>query len=333
MEQVTLIANIKSNLDNSESAFTTKLARPLNLPGQWRASIMDISYPHHWSKIHHDWTYAVLILCYKDIQRESDQREILAKNQPMGLDETSAISTSSNTGVNKSEIDLFNDVKEIRFLTQQTLYVLETKTIKENKNSDLPTIVDHIKNTITTMYRKEYPTETDCEDIVTYDPETKKVTFKNMRRSRYLIVAPATASIIAMLGDGARSTAMKMSSKRNIDVLVVYIVHFANLRSSYNITLPAVEEVNLRTLDNVFVYSDIIEQSLIGESQGNILGYFPIKSKFGETGYWCFNPPYDYKTIKNFVDTISIKLTTVNGELFPFNKGQIIIRLLFKRMI
>jgi len=284
-------------------------------------------------KIHHDWTYAVLLLCYNDLQRESDQTEILAKNQPMGLDETSAISTSSNTGVNKSEIDLFNDVKEIRFLTQQTLYVLETKTIKENKNSDLPTIVDHIKNTITTMYRKEYPTETDCEDIVTYNPETKKVTFKNMRRSRYLIVAPATASIIAMLGHGARSTEMKMSSKRNIDVLVVDIEHFANLRSSYNITLPAVEEVNLRTLDNVFVYSDIIEQSLIGESQGNILGYFPIKSKFGETGYWCFNPPYDYKAIKNFVDTISIKLTTVNGELFPFKKGQIIIRLLFKRMI
>ena len=96
--------------------------------------------------------------------------------------------------------------------------------------------------------------------------------------------------------------------------------------------LPPIQKVNIRTLDNVFVYSDIVEQSLIGESQANFLGYFPIKSSFGETGYWCFNPPYDYKVIKSFIDTISIKLSQMNGELFPFKKGKIIIRLLFKRV-
>jgi hypothetical protein len=96
--------------------------------------------------------------------------------------------------------------------------------------------------------------------------------------------------------------------------------------------LPEIDKVNLRTLDNVFVYSDIIEQTLIGESQANTLGYFPIKSNFGETGYWCFNPPYDYKVNKAYIDTISIKLARMNGELFPFKNGKIIIRLLFKRV-
>ena len=332
MEQVTLIADIQSNTNNTAAAFTTKLARPLNLPGQWRASIMDISYPHQWSKIHHDWTYGVLLLGYRDLQPDCDQTNMLDRNQPLGLNETTSISTSLPTGLNKTEIDLFNDVKEIRFRCPHMHYVLCTKTIEENKNSDLASIVEHIKNTITTMYRNEYPMETDCEDILTYDPKTEKVTFKNMRRSRYLIVAPANASIISMLGHGARSTEIKMSSKRNIQVLPVHTDSFQIVRDSYNNPLPAVEKVNLRTLDNVFVYSDIIEQSLIGESQANQLGYFPIKSKFGETGYWCFNPPYSYKVIKNFVDTISIKLTALNGELFPFKKGQIIIRLLFTRV-
>ena len=96
--------------------------------------------------------------------------------------------------------------------------------------------------------------------------------------------------------------------------------------------LAPIQNVNLRTLDNVFVYSDIVEQSLIGESQASFLGYFPIKSSFGETGYWCFNPLYDYKVIKSFIDTISIKLTQMKEEVFPFKKGKIIIRLLFKRM-
>ena len=96
--------------------------------------------------------------------------------------------------------------------------------------------------------------------------------------------------------------------------------------------LPEIEKVNLPTLDNVFVYTVIIEQSLIIKSQANILGYFPIKSNFGETGYWCFTPPYDDNVIKNFIDTISIKLTRMNEELFPFKNGQIIIPLLLKRI-
>ena len=45
-ECVSLIGNIHANTNNTEAALTTKLARPLNLPGQWRVLIMDISYPH-----------------------------------------------------------------------------------------------------------------------------------------------------------------------------------------------------------------------------------------------------------------------------------------------
>ena len=48
--------------------------------------------------------------------------------------------------------------------------------------------------------------------------------------------------------------------------------------------LPTIEKVNLRTFDNVFVYSNIIEQTLIGESQANTLNYVYIKFNFGERG-------------------------------------------------
>ena len=136
-----------------------------------------------------------------------------------------------------------------------------------------------------------------------------------------------------MLGYGVRTVKIQASSKREIDVLPVETDNSAKSRYRFCNPLPSVEKVNLRTLDNVFVYTDIIEQSLIGESQANLLGCFPIKSNFGETGYWCFNPPYDYKVIKNFIDTISIKLTRMNGELFPFKNGTIRIRLLFKRVL
>ena len=43
-ESVNLIADIQTNPNVSESALITKLARPLNLPSQWRVSIINISY-------------------------------------------------------------------------------------------------------------------------------------------------------------------------------------------------------------------------------------------------------------------------------------------------
>ena len=45
-DTVTLIGDIGGNKDNDEAAFTTKLARPFNLSGQWRVFIMDILFPH-----------------------------------------------------------------------------------------------------------------------------------------------------------------------------------------------------------------------------------------------------------------------------------------------
>ena len=98
-----------------------------------------------------------------------------------------------------------------------------------------------------------------------------------------------------MFGNGARSFKIRASSERDIDIFPVETENCAASIIRTRNPLPPIEKVNLRTLDNVFVYTDKIEQSLIGESQANFLEYFLIKSHFGETGYWCFNPLYDYK--------------------------------------
>ena len=83
-ECVSLIGNIHANRDNTEAAFTTKLARPLNLPGQWRVSIMDISYSHQWTTIHRDLTYAVMFSMINFVP-EYDHHSILSYKQPIGV--------------------------------------------------------------------------------------------------------------------------------------------------------------------------------------------------------------------------------------------------------
>ena len=314
-ESVTLIADIQTNPTCSESAFTTKLARPMNLPGQWRVSIMDISYPHQWTTIHCDLTYAVLFPMINAVP-EYDHHWILHRKQPIGLG-SSTVNTEKPEQMPQPQTNLFDDIKEINFLDTGARYEVITVTISEGEHTDPKSIVQQIASKITALYRRRFPdaAANECNDIVTYNSITRRVTFKNLIRSRYLIAAPSDASIISMFGHGARSVKIRASSEREIDVLPVETDNSAHSQTRISNPLPPIEKVNLRTLDNVFVYTDIIEQSVIEESQANLLGYFPIKSNFGETGYWCFNPPYDYKVIKNFIDTISIKLTRMNGEL------------------
>ena len=209
-----------------------------------------------------------------------------------------------------------------------------TDTISEGKHTDQKSIVQQIATSIKILYYRRFrdAAATECDYVVRYNPITRRVIFKNLVWSRFLIAAPTNASIISMFGHGARSFKIRASREREIDILPVETENSAaSIIRIYNPLSPN-KIVNLRTLDNVFVYTDIIEQSLIRESPANFLGYFLIKSYFGETGYWCFNLPYDYKVIKNFIDTISIKNTRMNGDLFPFNNGQIIICLLFKRV-
>ena len=81
-ESVTLFADIQMNLNYSEFAFIIKLARPLNLPGQWGVSIMELSYPYQWTTIHRDLTYAVKFPMINAVS-EYDHRSILHRKQPI----------------------------------------------------------------------------------------------------------------------------------------------------------------------------------------------------------------------------------------------------------
>lgn len=332
-DTVTLIGDIGGNENNDEAAFTTKLARPLNLPGQWRASIMDISYPHLWTTIHRDLTFAVMFPSHLGVNNY-DHNSILSTVQPNPNSAANYfVATKRPEFLSKAESNLFNELRYINFPDPEARYAVLTDTIIEGEHIDPELIVEQISSKIVSLFRQHFPNVSpeEYENPVTYNPVTRRVTFKNFHGSRYLIVAPSDGSIISLLGHRARSFKIPTLDSE-LEVLPVETVARALSPRRQQNPLKPIQKVNLRTLDNVFVYSDIVEQSLIGESQASFLGYFPIKSTFGETGYWCFNPPYDYKVIQSCIDTISIKLAKMNGELFPFKNGQIIIRLLFKRV-
>ena len=115
---------------------------------------------------------------------------------------------------------LFDDIKEINFIDNAARYEVLTDTISEGEHTDPKSIVQHIANLIKTLYYRRFSDAgaTECDDVVTYYPITRRVIFKNLVRSRYLIAAPIKGSIISMFGHGARSFKIQASNERDIDI-------------------------------------------------------------------------------------------------------------------
>ena len=87
----------------------------------------------------------------------------------------------------------------------------------------------------------------------------------------------------------------------------------------------------IKQITSMWVYTDIIKHSVVGDIQAPLLGYVPILSMFDEMGYWNFNPQYYLKVKEHSVSNITIKIYTDTEEEFPIVDGQVTCSLHFRR--
>ena len=82
----------------------------------------------------------------------------------------------------------------------------------------------------------------------------------------------------------------------------------------------------------MFVYSDIVELSLVAGTQAASLGFLPIQNNFGDQAYWSFNPPYYVRLREKHITKITIQLWDDTGEAFSIADGKVLCRLIFRRV-
>ena len=155
---------------------------------------------------------------------------------------------------------------------------------------------------------------------ISYNENTHKVTFT--QTTDYALAAYANNSILQLLGLSKQTTKAISDNKDPIELIKLE----ANKRLVSELT------AHIKRLTSIFVYSDIVELSLVGDSQSALLGYCPIQSKFGDQGYWCFNPPYYVRVREKYINSITIELCTDTGEIFPIEDGKVNCRLNFRRI-
>ena len=126
----------------------------MNLPGQWRVSIMDITYPCQWTTIHRDLTYAVVFPMINALP-EYDHHSILHSKQPIDLGST-VVNTEKPEKMPQPQANLFDDIKEINLLDTWARYKVITATISERDHTDPKMIGQQIASTITALYRRRF---------------------------------------------------------------------------------------------------------------------------------------------------------------------------------
>ena len=137
----------------------------------------------------------------------------------------------------------------------------------------------------------------------------------------FAIACYSKHSILKLLGFGSQSTVIETVKKRAVE----YMVFAANMYVQAK--LPP----SIRRISNMYVYSDIVELSPVGNSEVPIMGVFPIKSNFQENGHWVFNPPLYVRIREKNIRTITMKISTETGEEFPIYDDVVTCRLNFRR--
>ena len=89
----------------------------------------------------------------------------------------------------------------------------------------------------------------------------------------------------------------------------------------------------LDDLHSIFVYSDIIDYQIVGNSKATLLGVFPTKGSHVEQQSWQFNPLQYISVPKATIQTIQIRLCNPKGELVRFLSGETLCRLHFRRKL
>jgi hypothetical protein len=112
-----------------------------------------------------------------------------------------------------------------------------------------------------------------------------------------------------------------------------------NDSSSFNIirlsefnTVYALRVIDLnRGWYNFFVYSDVVESSVVGDVQANLLRIVNISGNRGDIINTVFLNPYYIPISKNYFSQIDISLCRDTGEYLDFLKGKVILILHFRR--
>ena len=86
-----------------------------------------------------------------------------------------------------------------------------------------------------------------------------------------------------------------------------------------------------RGIDAIYVYSDVIQSKLVGDSSVPLLSVVHLRGVFGEMAFKEYYSPVYTPMAKYVFSTIEIYITDSTGRPVPFSSGKVSVLLHFKQ--
>ena len=319
--QITLPSN--SSLDvykkNRPSNYTVSLPHYVNLEGEWQVAATDIQFTHEWETLVQDHVLGIYVA-----HRSQTKKPV--NNYVMAIDQQ------------------LNEWRKMEWAKEhQDKFLYRKITVKRGWYPSVKALADHVCTLIADAFVNDFPGFTVQYE---YNRTRKSVAF--YPKTGYVIrMADTNNTVMRMLGF-VKSSTLTLTGNTELSKTFAFYDDWGdtlymiadsssdthpNFVQTFRVETYEAEPAVLLDLRSVFVYCDLFDYQIVGDTKAQLMGVVPVVTKVGERTHWTFSPPYYSRVIKNSFKTVKIWLTDHCGEEVQFydNSDFIVARLHFKR--
>ena len=349
---VTLPSNVPGHPENTPSNYTTTLPTPLELAGSWEVALLETHYFKHWSLVKElkkepkrpkKFPKTHLTIFAKQIEgnRISYEREVQHLTDVDGSQQNPG--ASANVKLRNDPWNLRDRVHEPHGAEKPTAgdnSWFSTSASLQNYNKPqwgfyhgfLTIENERFENILTLAQEivKNYP---DMKMSVIDDHSGKLMFYSE---GHYLYFLCPDTYLLDRLGydwfkktyDNKEFYIARMDREGDNKATLDEVTE-----EEPEIETPKVEDDKANELQSIFVYSDIVDYQIVGNTMATLMGVLPTKGMFKEPQSWQFNPLQYLPIQSNNISTITMKLCTPQGDPVQFLSGDSLCRLHFRRKL
>ena len=316
---ITLPSNVPeaSAIGNRPSRYETRLARPMRLDGAWEAALINFTYPHEWTCLKRDYRFTIAFPAPGEKQYGSAGTDLEWK-QPLEY---------LNWHTQLSEEDLHLPDKNIA----RRLLHFNNNTVNWHFSDEALFAADY-----TTPYELCAGLESMINRVlrrVHNDPGVRVMLTASSPprinivapRVKFVIIALTNESIIRALGyNPATYLSERVLEGESVDYLFCENDH---TDESIAERLPSV-----RVLKDIYVYTDIVQPSLVSNSLANLIDMVPVTGSVEDISVHRPSHPHFVRLLGGDLSCIEIRLCQEDGQELPISTGDVLVQLQIRRV-
>ncbi len=286
--------------DNKTESYKVQLPYDLNLDGSWQVSLSQLIFPHTWYNFRED-SHLTLLIGKDEKGRPHEKTHSLFKDQ---FHETTVLDECKVTLPKGS----YSSVEQLGDKLESLIFKKMRRIDSLAKRNPRPGTYLELR----------------------YDPIQHKVNLRDIRNTVLLFSDDAGGHFEALGLKASEYTPAIPSDHADFDH---WKSNFKDLKYYKINGIGRISEkaVFLNKNPVIFVYCDVIEPQIVGESQVKLLRTVSANGDFSETSCSDFFK-YKYLPVRSgYIRTIEVELRDNKGQLINFQSGDVLVELHFRK--